>query len=194
MRVYAGVVQQAERLWARRLRWRLRGAWQWPAFAALTAVDGVLLARLPFTGDGSGLYGGVLLAGFFNLVAVAVLAPAGGLLLRRVRPDLPRAIAADYAGAWLLVAVTALLVAGGLAHRPALQAARGAEAAAVAAAHAELRGPVDLRRLEPDYFRACAPAAEPRRWRCVFVSTAQSPPGITRDPEQIPNSDYRALP
>jgi hypothetical protein len=188
------LVQQAERLWARRLRWRLRGAWQWPTFAALTVVDAVLLATLPFTGEGSGFYGGLLLAGFFNIFAIAVLAPAAGRLLRRRRPDLPRAIASDYAGAWLLVAVTALLVAGGLAHRPQLQAARGAEAAAAAAAHAELRAPVDLRRLEPEYFRACAPAAEPRRWRCVFVSTAQSPPGITHDREQIPNTDYRSGP
>jgi len=191
---YPGTVQQAERLWARRLRWRLKGAWQWPAFAALTVVDAVLLATLPFAGEGSGFYGGLLLAGFFNIVAVAVLAPACGLLLRRRRPDLPRMIASDYAGTWLLVAVTALLLAGGLVHRPALQAAEGAERAAAAAAHTELRGPVDLRRLEPDYFRACAATAEPQRARCVFVSTAQSPPGVTRDTEQIPNSEYRAAP
>jgi hypothetical protein len=90
--------------------------------------------------------------------------------------------------------VTAALLAGGLAHRPALQASQDAERAAAAAAHAELRGPVDLRRLEPDYFRACAAGADPRRARCVFVSTSQSPPGITRDTEQIPNSEYRAAP
>ena len=105
-------------------------------------------------------------------------------------------IASDYAGTWLLVAVTALLLAGGLVHRPALQAAEGAERAAAAAAHAELpRAPTSTcARLEPDYFRACAATAEPQRARCVFVSTAQSPPGVTRDTEQIPNSEYRAAP
>src|SRR4051812_17810009 len=35
----------------RRLRWRLRGAWQWPAFAVLTVVDALLVARLPFQGE-----------------------------------------------------------------------------------------------------------------------------------------------
>ena len=36
----------------RRLRWRLRGAWQWPAFIVLTLVDALLVARLPFQGEG----------------------------------------------------------------------------------------------------------------------------------------------
>ena len=103
-------------------------------------------------------------------------------------------IASDYAGTWLLVAITALLLASGLVHRPAREAAEGAERAAASAAHAELRGPVDLRRLEPDYFRACAATAEPRRARCVFVNTSQSPPGVTRDTEQTPNSEYRVAP
>src|SRR3954471_24302535 len=35
-----------------RLRWRMRGAWQWPAFAALTLVAALALARLAFQGGG----------------------------------------------------------------------------------------------------------------------------------------------
>src|SRR4051794_2061750 len=65
---------QVERVWARRLRWRMRGAWQWPAFGALTLLDAILLTQLPFYDDGPGtIVAGVLVAMFFNLLAVAVV-------------------------------------------------------------------------------------------------------------------------
>ena len=32
-----------DRFWTRRLRWRLVGAWRWPAFALFTVVDGLVL-------------------------------------------------------------------------------------------------------------------------------------------------------
>src|SRR3954454_21252766 len=77
-----------------RLRWRMRGAWQWPAFAALTVVDALLIDRLPFQGDGPDAIGAVLVAGFANLLVVAVLAPLTGLLVRPSwRPDLLRLVA-----------------------------------------------------------------------------------------------------
>ena len=47
---------QVERLWIRRLRWRMRGAWQWPAFAVLTLVDALLITRLPFYEEGPGMW------------------------------------------------------------------------------------------------------------------------------------------
>src|SRR5918998_2008995 len=84
----------AERLFWRRARWRLRGAWQWPVYVVLTVADGVMLARLPFTGDGTaGVVPGLLIAGFANLLAVALLAPVLGRRLRRRRPDLPQVVA-----------------------------------------------------------------------------------------------------
>ena len=101
---------QVERVWPRRLRWRLRGAWQWPAFIVLTLVDGVLLSELPPWTDGPpGVFPGVLLAAFANLIAIAVVAPFVGWLVRRRRPDLPRMIASDYAGTWLLAGITTAL-------------------------------------------------------------------------------------
>jgi hypothetical protein len=188
-----------ERVWHRRLRWRLRGAWQWPAFVVLTVVDGVLLAVLPFSGDGSTLVAGVLIAGFMNLFAVAALAPLAGRALRRRRPDLPRLIARDYAGTAALIAVTALLLAGGLAHRPAVQGERDDERAALAGVHDYVLGQapayrdglaaIDARRLEPDLYRACVPGRD-GRWLCLFVSTDQRPAGITVDPNRVPNIDY----
>jgi hypothetical protein len=190
-----------ERVWHRRLRWRLRGAWQWPMFAVLTVVDGVLLVVLPFTGDGSDLVAGLLIAGFINLFAVAVLAPLVGHAVRRRRPDLPRLIARDYAGTAVLVAIAALLLVGGLLHRPAVAGEEADRHAVALAAHEYVHaqapehrdglGSIDALRLEQDYYRACVPGDDPSRWLCLFVNTAQRPAGITRDPDQAPNSAYR---
>lgn len=202
MRVTLGSMERVERVWLRRLRWRLRGAWQWPTFVALTVVDGVVLMRLPFAGEGTDLAAGIVIAGFLNLFVVAVLAPAAGRLLRRRRPDLPRAVAGDYAGTGLLLGVAALLVAGGLLHRPALASEDDDRRAVVAATHKYLMaagepeyrrrlGSLDALRIEPDLYRACVPGDDPRRWLCLIVSTDQRPAGITVDGDQAPNAVYR---
>jgi hypothetical protein len=191
-----------ERVWHRRLRWRLRGAWLWPAFVALTLLNGIVLARLPFYDDGpGGVVPGVLLAGFLNLFAVAVVAPLVGSAVRRARPDLPRFVARDYAGTAVLAAIAALLVAGGLLHRPAVADEEDDERAVVATVHdyvlteaPEYRdglGAIDALRIVPDQYRACVPGDDPSRWLCLIVSTDQHPPGITVDHDQAPNSTYR---
>lgn len=104
-------------VWRARLRWRARGTTQWPLFVVLTAIEGVLLGPLPISGEHTGLVPGLLLAMFFNLITVAVLAPIGGRLLRRRRPDLPAIVAVDRAGSALLVVVFLGLLAGGLANQ-----------------------------------------------------------------------------
>jgi hypothetical protein len=196
-------MEGVERVWHRRLRWRLRGAWQWPAFMALTLVDALLLVLLPpYDGGPEHLFPAVLLAGFVNLAAVIVLAPALGRLIRRRRPDLPRLIAANYAGAASLAAITLVTVVAGLAHRSAIEAERGRELAVAAAMHEyvveqapEYRdslGTVDTIRIDTDYYRACIPGDDARHWFCLFVTTDQHPPGITRDTEEVSNSEaYR---
>src|SRR3954462_11728286 len=95
-----------ESVWRSRLRWRMRGAWQWPVFGLSTVADAVLIARLPFEADGPDALGAVLLAGFFNLLVVGVAAPLVGLAVRRRRRDLPVVVARDYAGTALLCLVT----------------------------------------------------------------------------------------
>jgi hypothetical protein len=191
-----------ERLWWPRLRWRMRGAWQWPAFAGFTVLDGLLLRELPFYDRGTGSFvGGMLLAGFANLIAVAVLAPLAGWRLRRRRPDLPRIVAADYAGTALVAAISACLLVGGLLHRPAVRAEREDVAAAAAATHqyvsSQARGyagglaAMDVIRVEDDLYRSCVPGADRERWLCLFVNTSQRPAGVTRDGDQTPNADYR---
>jgi hypothetical protein len=186
----------------RRLRWRLRGAWQWPAFIALTLVDGVVLAKLPFYEAGPGsVLAGVLLSGFANLFAVAVLAPLAARALRRRRPDLPRLVARDYAGTALVAAIAVLLLGAGLAHRPAAAAADADRRAVLSSVHdyvlaqaPELRAGIpatDAMRLEERLYRACVPRPGGNRWLCLIVSTDQRPPGVTRDRDEVPNAAYR---
>jgi hypothetical protein len=194
-----------ERVWPRRLRWRLRGAWQWPAFIVLTLVDGVLLTvQPPYAGGPPGVFPGVLLAAFANLLAVAVVAPLLGLWVRRARPDLPRVIASDYAGAWLLAGIAAIIFAGGLAHRSAAADESARERAVARAMHdyvvssaPEYMGGldhIDAIRLEPDRYRTCVPGRDEQHALCLFVRTDQRPPGITRDTSQEPNSVFRRPP
>jgi len=194
---------QVESAWWPRLRWRMRGAWQWPAFGLFTLLDAVLLTQLPFYGDdGPGaLFGGILVAGFANLLAVAVVGPLAGLRLRRSRPDLPKLIAADYAGTAVLALICVGFATAGLIHRPAVSAER-AEVAAVAASthdfvvrqapgYRDGLGSIDAMRVEDDLYRSCVPGPDPQRWLCVFVTTDQQPPGVTEDPDRAPNAVYR---
>ncbi|HVL95834.1 MAG TPA: hypothetical protein VM266_08235 [Solirubrobacteraceae bacterium] len=185
-----------------RLRWRLRGAWQWPTFAACTAGEAVLLDALPIWGNGpGGLVPALLLAGFMNLAVVALAAPLAGRLLRRRRPDLPRPIAVDYAGTALLGLLALALVTAGVANHSRVRREREARAQqATAVAHyvaaqaADYRGRLreaDTLRLEADVYRTCVPGPDPKRWLCLFVETDQEPPGVTRDPDSTPNSAYR---
>jgi hypothetical protein len=192
------VERQEESVWLTRMRWRMRGAWLWPAFVALTVAEGVALELLPVSGEGpGGVVPGVLLAGFANLICVATLAPLAGRRLRRRRPDLPRVVADNYAGTTLLCLVAAAILALGLIHRPhvlAEQADHGAVASAVhdyvvaqAPAYRDGIGSAEAVRLEEDYYRACVPGADPKRWLCLFVSTDQRPAGVTLDPDRSPN-------
>jgi hypothetical protein len=191
--------ERVERLWPTRLRWRMRGAWLWPAFFGLTAVDGVLITELPPYGwTPPGLTGGTLLAGFANLLLLAVVAPFAGRALRRRRPDLPRPIAYDYAGAALVAMLTVVILVSGIAHRPAVAAEHDDEAAMFAAVRAYVAthaaewesglDSVDVRAYAPEVYRACVPGIDPRRWLCLIIDTDRRPVGVVRDDSMEPNS------
>lgn len=199
-----------ERRWQglRRLRWRLRGAWLWPTFVVVTVLEMGLLHWLPIAGDGSGFIAALLLAGCLNVAAIAVLGGLGGIVLRRVRRDLPKVVADDYAGLAALGVVAAAFVVAGLAHRPELAAEREAFAAQSMAvrlwveAHGDdfTRAHVDRAdslRIDDDLYRTCVPQPDPKRWLCVIVDTSRRPPRIRRDEnresnaEQIPRWGFR---
>jgi hypothetical protein len=192
------VERQEQSVWLTRMRWRLRGAWLWPAFVVLTLAEGVALQVLPVAGDGpGGVLPGVLLAGFANLIVVAAVTPLAGRRLRRRRPDLPRVIADNYAGTALLCAIAAGTLVLGFVHRPrvlAEQADRGAVAGAVhdyvvaqAPAYRPGIASTEAVRLADELYRACVPGPDPKRWLCLFVNTSQRPAGVAVDTDRAPD-------
>jgi hypothetical protein len=178
-----------ERMWSSRVRWRLRGAWQWPTFLTLTIADGLLLHARPVQGLSLDLVPALVLAGFANLLLVAVAAPAVGLLLRQRRRDLPRMIASDYAGAVLITALTAAILVAGIVHHGDIVRERRAADRAIALARdfaAQAAPPAarknllaaDTLRIDPGrVYRTCLPMGTDRSW-CVVVHVDQDPPRI----------------
>jgi hypothetical protein len=172
-----------EHAWLTRLRWRRRGAWLWPVFAAITAVDAVIGHTLPASGETQTLLAAVLSAVVLNLIAVVLFSGPLGALARRVRPDLPRVVARDYAGTSIVVAVLTALLIAGLVHHPtvvdhrhALQdAIKRAQAFIGYRAPAEFRGNLTLTStvtIEPEsMYRTCVMSARHTRTYCVIVKT-----------------------
>ena len=167
--------------WLVRMRWRRRGAWLWPAFVAGTIADGVIGMTLPPAGESQSFMSAALLGLFLNLIAAAVLAWPLGLLIRRMRPDLPALVARDYAGTTAIGAISLALLAAGLAHRSTVQGHERAMREAVARAQAWIgdRAPPEFRRaltrvdafaIEPgNIYRACVPSDLRPRTYCVVV-------------------------
>lgn len=182
------------------IRWRFSGALQWPLFAVLTVADAVLLRVLPISGTGTPLASGLLLAMFFNLVAVAGLGRILAWALRRRRPDVPRVVAEDRAGVALLCTVTLALVTGGILHAPqaddAEQALRAQQKAAEAyvlahgqPAHRAQLGAMDTEQHSADFFRTCVPGDPAREVAalCLLIDTSQDPPKVVVDRDRSPN-------
>lgn len=183
----------------RRLRWRMRGAWLWPAFVILTGLETALLRWLPISGEGSGWIAALLLAGCLNVGAIALIGGLGGVLLRRRRRDLPKVVADDYAGLAALAAVGLALLVAGSVHRPDLQATREAFAAQSMAvrlwveangddfARAHVDG-ADSVKVDEDLYRTCVPGPDPKRWLCLVVDTSHEPPRVKRDTSRESNA------
>ena len=195
---------RSESLWRSRLRWRMRGAWLWPAFFGLTLLDGLVIWQLPpYDGAPPGPVGGILLAGFANLLLIALVAPLVARRLRRVRADLPKVVAVDYAGTALVGMLAVVVVAAGLVHQPAIAAREDARTAAVAAVRERVRlaepqfapglGAEDVLELQPGSYRVCVPGPDPERWLCHIVDVDRDPPRVIRDDSMEPNSSLRTV-
>jgi len=211
-------VTPPERFWKNRIRWRLRGALQWPAFVMFTLLDGFVIDRLPpiasATSDSDlSFFAGVLIATFGNLFLVGAAAP---FLARRLahrqgvgasgQPSGLTEAAHDalrdrVAPALLAVGFVATLVAG-LANRPVIvsdtEATEAAGRAVLeyvrASGNDELKRNVEtanLKRLGDDYFRICIARDDRERFFCFLVETDRDPPKVDRDPSAEPNSVYR---
>jgi hypothetical protein len=190
-----------ERVWASRLRWRLRGAWLAPLLVLLTLLDALLIHWRPLAGDGpTGFFAALLLASFLNLVAVAALAPFVGMAWRRARPELPVVVARDRAGVVLVLLVTAGLVAGGARHHGSLvrDANALADADARAVAWIGTYAPAPFRRhlaladtvavVPGSLYRTCVPDPASGRVWCVVVH----PHGSVRHDGGTPNAVFQA--
>jgi hypothetical protein len=155
----------------------------WPACLVLTVTDGLVGSSLPPAGDSWNGVGAALLGGFFNLIGIILLSVPLGMLLRRMRPDLPRVVARDYAGTVVVLSVTAVLLIAGLIHRPQILQNHRTMADAIVRAQAWIgdRAPAEFRRnlrfvstftIEPGrMYRTCVPSARSPRTFCVIVNT-----------------------
>jgi hypothetical protein len=165
-----------------RLRWRLRGAWLWPAFVALTIADAVVGHMLPPAGDGQSVVSAALVALVLNLIAVILLSRPLGAVLKRARGDLPSIVARDYAGTTVVVVIALALLTAGLLHRSTLQAQRSTMYDAIKRAQAYIgdRAPAQFRRnlelvdtfviQQGSIYRTCVPSDDRKRTYCVIVN------------------------
>jgi hypothetical protein len=204
------------------MRWRLRAAWQWPAFAALTLVDGLILHLLPplrlgiNPDTGLPLIPALIVATFGNLVLVGALAPwlarrlaerrqadASGNGGARAARDVLVEVYRDRAATAFLAAGAAATLAAGLASRPlVVSETEATEENADAVREFVLRsGSEELRRnletantvrLADGEFRTCIARDDRRRHFCLFVNTNEEPTELRRDPSEEPNSRFLA--
>jgi hypothetical protein len=168
-----------------RMRWRLRGAWLWPAFVALTLVDGAIVHWLPLAGDHESPVAGWLIGLFASLLGIVVIAPLLARGLRAFRGDIPRAVARDYAGAAVVIAVSAILLVAGLLHQPTVNADQRALQDAVARAEAFIgdraparfihgRPAMDALAIQPpEIYRICAHSGRSSETYCVIVNRSK---------------------
>jgi hypothetical protein len=212
-------VDAEQRFWTARLRWRLRGAWMWPAFIALTLADGVVLHLLPpvrlgFTEEGMTLPFGIIAATFGNLFLVGAVAPwiARRLAERAERvpgetvASLPHGVRLealrDRTGATLLVLGLVGVLAAGLGSRQVVvsdtnattENAHVVKSYVVHSGNPELIRNIDTAdtiRLAKGYFRTCLALDDRVRHFCVFVDTNKHPPELKRDPSGVANSELR---
>jgi hypothetical protein len=208
-------VSPDERFWPARLRWRLRGAWLWPAFVAFTLVDGVLLhvlppVRLGFTREGMTLIFGVIVATFANLVLVGAVAPwlarrlaarpavAAGGALGEVPAQVRREVVQDRVATALLAAGLVGVLAAGLGSRQVVvadtnaseQNARLIRRYVLGSGNDELIRNLDTantNRLSDGFFRTCIASDNRRRYFCFFVDTNKRPVRVIRDRNGLPN-------
>lgn len=189
-----------ESIWRARLRWRLRGAWQAPAFVGFTLLGALLLNRLPIAGDkGLDPIGGFLLVGFANLAVVGLVAPLLARLARRRRPShVPLSVRQDRVATSTMALLALVLLVAGVLHRSAVTESKRefAEQLQVVRAYVAHQAPPEFRagvglesvwKQKDGFYRTCVPGPDPQRSLCLYVET-DGIPTVTRDPDMQSNS------
>lgn len=191
-----------DRFWPNRLRWRLLGAWRWPAFALAVVIDAILLHELSPVSTGIKLPVAFILSGFGNL---ALIAAADALARFAERKRAQRGIEDTHLEVQVdrgAVVALAIGVVGVLAWGLATSESRVLEtedleqnADAVESYVRTKGGPEYVRNLETantarladGYFRTCIANDTRDRFLCLFVDTNKEPPKVVRDPSTEPN-------
>lgn len=172
-----------ERGWLHRLRWRRRGAWLWPVFVAMIAVDAAVGHLWPPSGDTESIPAAAIGGLALSLLAVLLLSRPLGAALRRFRPDLPGVVARNYAGTAAVLTVTVALLAVGLAHHGTVVADQAAmrDATVRAEAWIGVHAPPEIQRNIPlsntfaiqpgSVYRTCVPSGQVGSSYCVIVKS-----------------------
>jgi hypothetical protein len=168
-----------------RMRWRLRGAWLWPSFVVLSVADAVIMHSLPPAGDSESLVGGWALGAVVSLLGIVLLGGALGVVVRRIRPDMPRIVARNYAGAVITLAVTLAFLTAGLINHQTITSDHAAlrDAAARAEAYIGVHAPVQFQKnlhvlysstvQAPFIYYFCATDLGHSGYYCVVVNRKQ---------------------
>jgi len=192
------------------MRWRLRGAWQWPAYALLTLLDAVILHELPPGSESVEFIPGLIVSSFANLFLMGAVAPwLGKRLAQRERAGagngIPLSVRTevmkDRVAAVLLGLATVGLLVAGLASQPLKvneteKLERNAELFSdfvADKAPPEIVRNVDTAntiRLEEGYFRTCVNYDDRTRVWCAFIDVDAEPPVVRRDPSTLPNQEF----
>src|SRR4051794_12662315 len=116
----------SEQFWARRLRWRLIGAWRWPLFLICTVADAFIVHKLPPTGTRALFFPALFISSFANLFLIGAVAPWLARRMAARRGTAPTAsfppanhfeMLVDKVASITLVVATAGLLAAGLGNR-----------------------------------------------------------------------------
>ena len=196
---------EPERIWARRLRWRFRGAWQWPTFVVATLADGLILHLLPPTGPDFDAVFGIFVATFVNLFLIGAVAPWLANRLHKRASQQPSALGAvplevvrDRTATALLIIGVGGLIAAGLGNREVVVSETKAteENGRLVRDYVERHGSAEVKRnvqtanahrLEIDYFRTCINLDDRTKAYCLFVDTASDT--VVRDRDTRPNGE-----
>jgi hypothetical protein len=199
---YPRIVSADDRFWPNRLRWRLLGAWRWPAFAVAVVVDAILLHELAPFREGVKLPVAFIYSGFGNLALIAAADLLARFAERKRRErgieDTHLEVQVDR-GAVIALAVGVLgVLAWGLATSESrvLETEDLEQNADAVESYVRTKGgpeyernleTANTARLAEGYFRTCIANDDRDRFLCLFVDTRKDPPQVVRDPSTEPN-------
>jgi hypothetical protein len=204
-----------EQFWARRLRWRLIGAWRWPLFFVCTVADAFIVHKLPPTGSRALFFPALFIASFGNLILIGAVAPWLAKRLAARQGTTPAAsfppanhfeVLVDKVAAITLVVATAGLLAAGLGNRKVVVADtdRLARAGEQVKEYVDIHAPPEIRRnidtlnthdtQEDGFFRMCVAYDDRTKAYCMFVDAKPKPPTVVPDHDSRPNAVYFRTP